>query len=152
MKRIVGIQIICVSIIFGLAACVSTGIRSTAPIVCAPAPGAIGSNSETHEWQRTELYFGLSIPGGGEVSDDDWRQFVAAEICPRFPDGFTVLEANGTWRSDAGTMVGEASRVLLLLHSGSRDAAELDAIRDAYIHRFNQKSVMRVDQPAQVSF
>ena len=147
MKRIVGIPII-----FWLAACAGTPSRNLGPIVCAPAPGAVASNLPTQAWQRTELYFGLSIPGGGEVSDGEWRQFVAAEICPRFPDGFTVLEANGTWRSDAGMMVGEASRVVLLVHSGSRDAAELDAIRDAYIHRFNQKSVLRVDQPAQVSF
>jgi Protein of unknown function (DUF3574) len=56
----------------------------------------------------TRLYFGLSIPGGGTVSDADWRDFLAHEVTPRFPDGLTVNEARGQWRDTrTGRVVGE---------------------------------------------
>src|SRR5262245_20410541 len=44
-------------------------------------------------YYRTELYFGRSIPGGGQVSDNEWEKFLADVVTPRFPDGFTILNA-----------------------------------------------------------
>src|SRR5262245_52255852 len=59
-------------------------------------------------WIRTELYFGLSIPAGpdgaasSQISERDWEQFVDEEISPRFPDGLTILQVGGQWRSRPG--------------------------------------------------
>ena len=40
---------------------------------------------------KTELYFGLSRPGGAEkVSAEEWRGFLDNFVTPRFPDGLTV--------------------------------------------------------------
>ena len=38
------------------------------------------------------MFFGRGKPGGGTVSDGEWRDFLAAEVTPRFPDGLTVVD------------------------------------------------------------
>jgi len=49
---------------------------------------------------RDTLYFGLSIPGGGEVSEADWRHFESDDLTRAFPKGFTVLDARRLARSE----------------------------------------------------
>ena len=140
--------------------CVLLIASGCATVLARPTPFCAGSASADgampaagSEWERTELYFGRAIHGGGEVSDDDWRQFVAHEICPRFPGGFTLLDATGEWRSPSGELVGEASHILLLLHSRSaRDDIAIDEIRAKYRETSRQDSVLRVDEAAKVSF
>jgi hypothetical protein len=102
----------------------------------------------------TRLYFGMSIPGGGTVSEAAWRDFLGTEITPRFPDGLTVLEARGQWRdSKSGRILRERSRVLLLLHRGTAKAkSAIDAIIARYKARFRQQSVLRIDTPVRVQF
>ena len=39
--------------------------------------------------------------GRGKASDARWRQFLAREVTPRFPDGLTVYETYGQWRNPA---------------------------------------------------
>jgi hypothetical protein len=107
----------------------------------APVPGcATGSNA----WVREELYFGRGMADGGEVSDSAWQRFLEDEIVPRFPDGLTILEANGHWRSQAGPMVRERSWVLVLYHPADpladRQVAEL---AEAYRKAFAQEAVLR---------
>ncbi|MGB6760521.1 MAG: DUF3574 domain-containing protein, partial [Xanthobacteraceae bacterium] len=60
--------------------------------------------------------------------------FVAHEITPRFPDGFTVTDASGQWRDSAdGTIVHEPSeRVEIVLPGTADDESRLDAIVSAY--------------------
>ena len=50
---------------------------------------------------RTTLYFGLSRPNGS-VSELEWQIFLRDEVTKRFPEGFTVWEAQGQWRTPAG--------------------------------------------------
>jgi hypothetical protein len=96
-----------------------------------------------------ELYFGRAIPGGGEVSEADWQRFVDEEITPRFPDGLTVQDASGQWKSlSDGALVHEASKRLFVLISGSpSDGTKLEAIRAAYRTRFRQEAVLLVETP-----
>lgn len=105
-------------------------------------------------WQRCELFFGLAIPGGGEVSPADWQVFVDAEVTPRFPQGLTVLQAQGQWRGADGAITRESSRVLvLLLPDDDADAsARLDALRARYRERFRQEAVGRACTAARVAF
>ena len=100
------------------------------------------------------LFFGMAIPGGGKVSDGDWRSFLDTEVTPRFPDGLSVIEAAGQWKdAETGTVIRESSRALLIWTENSAGAsAEIDAIRDAYKTRFKQDSVMRVDDLDCVDF
>jgi hypothetical protein len=96
------------------------------------------------------LFFGRSIPGGGEVSDAQWNAFVTEVIMPRFPDGFTVWRGSGHWKGDDGASVSEDASVLEVVHA--RDAAtnaKLAEIAQAYRQRFNQEAVMGVRTPVE---
>ena len=97
---------------------------------------------------RTELYFGMNIPNGGEVTDEQWAKFLTNEVTPRFPDGLTVIDAAGQFRSASGALVKEKSRMIVLLYrKRDREAAshKIDEIRAAYCKLFSQESVMRID-------
>jgi hypothetical protein len=95
---------------------------------------------------------GAEIPGGGEVTDQVWDTFVAEEITPRFPDGFSVVEAAGHWRHPDGTPVRERTRVVVVLHSAEDADAEdaLAAIAAAYVARFHQDAVLRTSDRVSV--
>ncbi len=122
-------------------------------LACAPSSEEAPPIPAGTPWHRTELFFGRNIPGGGNVSDRDLREFVAAEICPRFPSGFTLLDATGAWRDHEGALIGEQTRVLLLLHPDTpHDDRAIDQIRAEYMKQFHQESVLRVDEAARVAF
>jgi hypothetical protein len=102
---------------------------------------------------RTELYFGMDISDGGTVSDDEWSEFLETQVTPKFPEGFTVVEAYGQFRERDGTIGKEKSRMLILLYPKKMKAdanVNIDAIRAAYVKQFRQKSVMRMDLPQSV--
>jgi hypothetical protein len=93
---------------------------------------------------RDALYFGRSIPGGGEVDAQAWQRFEDEVLLRAFPRGYTVLDANGHWRGDDGATIGETSRVVILVHAD--DSASEAALRDVvarYRTMFRQESVLR---------
>ncbi len=101
---------------------------------------------------RTELFFGLGLPDGSEVSEDQWEVFVREEITPRFPDGFTILSARGQWRDQHG-IHREPARIVIILHEPTAQANDLiEQIRESYKRRFEQTSVLRADSKQFVSF
>jgi Protein of unknown function (DUF3574) len=104
--------------------------------------------SGTEKFIRTELYFGRSIPTGGTVSELDWQKFVDEVVTPRFPDGLTVLDADGQWRGKDGLIAREESKVIVLLYPRKRRKAmntKIEEIRTEYKKRFAQEAVMRID-------
>ena len=106
---------------------------------------------------RTELYFGLGRQNGGEVTAEEWNQFLGDEVTSRFPDGLTVVEAAGQFRSASGAIIRERSRMLILLYKKKdRETAgkKIEEIRAAYCKQFDQESVLRVDlrKSVEVSF
>ena len=120
---------------------------------CATAPGSLGPPGSRATWQRCELFFGQSIPGGGEVSPAQWQAFVDREVTPRFPQGLTVLQAQGQWRNAQGGIEREASRVLvLLLPADEAQGPRIDELRTAYRQQFQQESVGRACTPSDVRF
>ena len=103
-------------------------------------------------WVQTDLYLGLGRGDGGEVQPAEFQAFLDEEVTPRFPDGLTVLEARGQWRS-RGSLVREPARVLVVVHPPGPEAdAAIEAIRADYRRRFAQESVLRVDSAVQASF
>lgn len=100
------------------------------------------------KYWRTELYFGMDKPDGSAVTEAEWAQFLADEVTPRFPSGFTVIEALGQYQGGDKKIVKEKSRVLILL-SEKKDRkpnnVKIEAIRAAYKKAFQQESVMRLD-------
>src|SRR5258705_2191499 len=73
---------------------------------------------------RTELYFGLTKPDKTTLTDAEWSAFVDEAITPRFPNGFTVLDAEGQWRNNEGKIAKESSKVFIVVYSRKeREAA-----------------------------
>ncbi len=109
------------------------------------------------KFHRTELYFGMDIPGGGEVSEKDWNKFLDEEVTARFPLGFTVLPGYGQFKDSQGVIERENSRVLILFYpkkSRTEVSRKIEEIRAAYKKQFRQESVLRLDyvKSVEVSF
>ena len=119
-----------------------------------PAPATAAAAQYGEPWLRTELYFGTDRPTGPDVSDAQFRRFLAAEVTPRFPDGLTELTGRGQFRDSTGVIVRERSHLLVLLYPRTDTEAhrEIQEIRDAYEKAFDQESVLRVDSAGRVSF
>jgi hypothetical protein len=91
----------------------------------------------------TQLFFGLSIKGRGPVTRGEWTAFVRRDVAPRFPDGFTVYEAEGQWLNPAShSVVRENSKVMII---AAEDTAEVRTkiaeISDLYRKAFHQQAV-----------
>lgn len=124
---------------------------------CAPAvqanPSASAPVAEEARWIADRLYLGRSVPGGGVVSAEEWATFLREVVTPRFPDGLTVLRAEGQWREASGLVVREESFVLELYHPPGAEADRaVEEIAAEYRRRFRQEAVMRVRVPAEVRF
>ena len=87
------------------------------------------------------------------MSEAEWSAFMKDTVTPRFPDGLTVLRAQGQWRGKDGKIVEEPSRALFLMHPGdARSDALVAEIAAAYKSRFSQEAVLRVRTPGCASF
>jgi hypothetical protein len=123
-----------------------------APLHADPSPrcGAVGGQPQ----HAIQLLFGRAIGTQGEVSEAQWRAFLAAVVTPAFPDGLTVLEAQGQWRDTAtGALVSEPSKVVLLVVPDAAAAMpRVKAVVAAYKRQFSQQSVAVVTTPACTAF
>ena len=94
------------------------------------------------------LYFGTETTSG-HVTPEDWGQFLSEIVTPRFPDGLSVWQAYGQWRSASGEMIREPSYVLSLVHPD--DIATNNFVQEIitfYKTRFQQEAVLRVKSSA----
>ncbi len=127
--------------------------RSTFLVALVFLSACASTANHAQTWLRTELYLGLSRHNAPDIAPAQFQAFLDSEVTPRFPDGYTVVDAQGRWRDSAGRIVTEPSRVIILLHPEDADAdRKIDEIRDAYKHEFDQESVLRVDDRERVEF
>ncbi len=101
-----------------------------------------------------DLMFGRNIGGELGVTEQQWADFVAGEITPRFPQGLSIDDAIGQWRDpDNNTIVKEPSKdVTIVVPQSEEVKGKIEAIVAAYKQRFQQQSVGVVMRPACVSF
>jgi hypothetical protein len=92
--------------------------------------------------QTAHLFFGRNIGEAPGVDEAAFQDFVARELTPRFPDGMTILDAEGRW-SHRGVLMAEASKMVILAQEGAIDRATLAAVRAAYQTRFSQDAVLQ---------
>lgn len=100
----------------------------------------------------TTLYFGTARRGAPEISEAEWRGFLADTAVRRLP-GLTVTEGLGLFREPDGTAASERTKMVVTAHHGSAD--EVQAIAEVvaeYKRRFDQWGVGRIDQPACTDF
>ena len=92
---------------------------------------------------ETHLFFGLSRIENGSViaiSPAEWDSFLEASVSPLF-NSFTVFEAMGNYRG-----LRESTKILMLLHQGDEGEKKIQTIARAYIERFEQDGVLRIDR------
>ena len=107
----------------------------------------------TERFVEYQLFMGRSGQGGEVVDDAAWEGFLADTVTPRFPDGLTVLDAQGQWRGSSGAIQNERSKLLVVFAPPGDDAPRLiDEITEEYKRRFDQESVLSVVGDACVSF
>jgi hypothetical protein len=101
-----------------------------------------------------ELMFGRNIGGKPGVSEAQWREFLAREVTPRFPQGLTVFDATGQWRDEKTKhLVRERSKIVrIILPADAQADDKVEVIAAAYIKLFKQDSVGIVRRPACVYF
>lgn len=112
-------------------------------------------------WVDTRLYFGLGpadAPGKG-VSESAWRHFLDSEVTPRFPSGLSVLDVYGQWQSKHDRSEGAHSierirtKMLVIDYPDTpKNESRIQAIRIAWKKLTGDQSVLKVTQPADVSF
>lgn len=134
-----------------------SGQLQPAPSATAPAlSGDPAHPASARGWVDTRLYFGLGPANRPEqgISETKWRDFLDREVTPRFPDGLSVQDVYGQWQGK-GQAAPERlrSKVLIIDYPDSpENRARIQAIRSAWKAITHDQSVMRVTQPADVSF
>ena len=126
--------------LLAMVACAGRPAPMAVPAPVVTAACAVGDTAMVRE----VVYFGRNRPGGGTVSDPEWRSFLDEVVTPRFPYGLTVVDATGQWRGQSGMVEQERSEIVTVFHAG--DAASRQAIADVaaeYKGRFQQEAVLR---------
>ena len=102
----------------------------------------------------TRLAFGRAIPMGGEVTDTDWQQFADQHVATAFPDGFTVIHADGGWRdARTGETITEPTVIVEVAHTNEPETLKaIRALAGAYKLIFAQDAVMATTTAATVEF
>lgn len=122
---------------------------------CATAPPQPSCPPGTQAATVAEAYFGRTLAGRADVTEAEWREFLADTVTPAFPDGLTALDGAGQWRDRTGRTLLERSKMLVLVLPGTDAAAaraRLLPVEDAWKARFSQQSVLTVLRGACVSF
>ncbi|WP_165385871.1 DUF3574 domain-containing protein [Vibrio vulnificus] len=92
------------------------------------------------EVYKVQLYFGLSIPGGGLVTSAQWDSFVSESIVPNF-DGFNIIDSLGYWKGQP-----ENSKIVTVILE-SNEVSKAETIARNYATLYHQDSVMLVRLP-----
>jgi hypothetical protein len=88
------------------------------------------------------------------VSQVQWRAFLDKEVTPRFPSGLSVMDVYGQWQGTKQPVPTRLRSKLLIVDypDTAENRAKVDAIRAAWKRQTGDQSVLRVTQPADVSF
>ena len=90
-------------------------------------------------WREYKVYCGMSSKNG-DVSEEAWKRFCDRHVSAAFPDGYTVLDATGYWRSEPDVAVKERAKVILIV--APADAGEkVLAVARRYRKEFDQSAV-----------
>jgi hypothetical protein len=151
-----GLLLAVASISLALAACTDHRPQTAAAVTAPTLTGDPAHPGATTGWVDTKLYFGLGYadkPDEG-ISEARWRDFLDHEVTPRFPDGLSVLDVYGQWQGKTQTTPERLRSKLLIIDypDTPQNRDKVDAIRAAWKKLTGDQSVLRVTQPADVSF
>lgn len=102
------------------------------------------SKDKTPEYVQAEIYCGRNIPGAGEVTEEQFAQFLTDVVTPEFPLGMTVYDAYGQMKDPDGNIVKQRTKVILLVFekSGTGDKS-VQKIIDAYKEMSGGAQIMK---------
>jgi len=133
-------------------ACALTALAALAP-ASARAQGAVPCRAPAQSMQVVELMFGRSVEGRLVVGEREWVRFLAREITPRFPDGLSVVDAAGQYKTADGRIAHEPSKlVIIVAPEGSETQDRVAVIEAAYKKQFRQQKVVVVTRAVCASF
>jgi hypothetical protein len=151
----VPIALLAPALALALVACahpVTNSTAATAPIL----QGDPSHPGRTRGWVDTKLYFGLGPVDHPEqgISEAQWREFLDKQVTPRFPAGLSVLDVYGQWQGKSQpTPARLRSKMLIIDYPDTQENRDkVEAIRAAWKQQTADQSVMRVTEPADVSF
>jgi hypothetical protein len=131
----------------------------TAPHSAAAHPALHGDAAhpaQTTGWLDTRLYFGLGPADAPEkgVTEASWRDFLDKQVTPRFPSGLSVVDLYGQWQNNRSARIEHIRSKMLIIDypATPENLVRIEAIRAAWKQRTGDQSVLRVTQPADVSF
>jgi Protein of unknown function (DUF3574) len=104
---------------------------------------------------RIELMFGRNVGDDLAVTEDAWASFLASEVVPRFPDGFTVVDAAGprTDKPTANLFLAEPSKIIIIIAPDAPQTEQrIAAVETAYKRQFQQQSVVVASRSVCASF
>ncbi len=110
------------------------------------------------DWVKTELFFAIgervATPEQDAADERRWQTFLDAEVTPRFPDGLSVFDVSGQWRSAARMQVHHehSKSIMIVYHDNAQRSADIDAIRAAWKKLSGAESVLRITQHVNVAF
>lgn len=150
--RLRTILFICVITILPAGCAMHRPAVSSAPTLA----GDTAHPGSTAGWVDTKLYFGLGPaddPKQG-IGVAEWRAFLDREVTPRFPSGLSVLDVYGQWQGkNEHAPERLRSKMLIIDYPDTAENREkIEAIRSAWKQKTRDQSVMRVTEPAGVSF
>jgi hypothetical protein len=127
-------------------------------LIGVPGPAAAQGppcHAPTLPMLRIELMFGRNVGDDLAVTEDAWASFLASEVVPRFPDGFSVVDAAGprTDKPTANLFLAEPSKIIIIIApDGPETEQRIAAIEAAYKKRFQQQSVVVATRSVCASF
>lgn len=102
---------------------------------CAVPSWAATSVREDQVWYRLHLGMGK---GDYAVAPQKMREFIDMDITPAFPDGFTITESRGQWRSAEHGLIRERTMVIDVQCADTEENRhKIDAIAADYVKKFS---------------
>jgi len=112
------------------------------------------SSCAANKMVESDLYFGLSKPDGGKVTEQEWNNFKDSQVNKIFKEDNTTIDATGSWLDPkTNRSITEPSRIVIWLHKNTEQASkQIDSLRQLYKVMFKQESVLRIDKKVKASF
>lgn len=107
-------------------------------VICLLFSGCVAN--QTIIWKEYKIFCGMSSKNG-EVSEEAWENFCKKYVSTAFPNGYSVIDAVGYWRSDSSVTEKERSKIILLL-APATEYEKVLLVAKQYRKQFAQESVL----------
>ncbi len=98
------------------------------------------ASKQAPTWREYKVFCGMSSKNG-EVSEQAWEAFCNQYVSTAFPDGYTVIDADGNWQDGPSNIEKERSKLILIL--APADArSKVFSIAEQYRKQFSQEAVL----------